>query len=164
MEKNSGYRFLFRSKNGEEKEAYARPEDPDTWPFLHHEIAHVFRYINCTEEFISRSASETDPQVIRQQKLQDYIRNHYHETITLSDILRLLNMNRSCFYVFMKQQIGMSLIHHINKERTEQAARMLTQENWSVESIGYDCGFSSPSNFYKIFKRYYGVSPGEFRK
>jgi len=45
-----------------------------------------------------------------------------------------------------------------------QLAQQYLRENYSVEQITYLLGFSEPSVFRKAFKKWWGVTPGEFRQ
>lgn len=45
-----------------------------------------------------------------------------------------------------------------------QGAELLQSESTkSIAEIAISCGFDSPSNFSKMFKRYYNCSPREYR-
>lgn len=52
----------------------------------------------------------------------------------------------------------------VNNLRIERVKSLLKQEDQKVESIAYDVGFNSPSNFYSAFKKITKKSPSEFRK
>ena len=60
--------------------------------------------------------------------------------------------------------LGMNFFQFINQYRIEAAKKMLTNkaQQYSIEAIGYDCGFSSKSVFYLVFKRETGMTPKEY--
>lgn len=52
----------------------------------------------------------------------------------------------------------------VTSARIEEAKRLLIETSRSVLDIALACGFSSVSNFYRIFRRETGMAPGGFRK
>ena len=50
----------------------------------------------------------------------------------------------------------------IRKLRMEQAADMLLQEKYSVETIGSTVGYADTSSFCRAFAAYYKMTPGEY--
>jgi AraC-like DNA-binding protein len=61
--------------------------------------------------------------------------------------------------------IGKNFFQFVNSYRVEAVKKMLLdpKNNFSIEAIGYDCGFTSKSSFYKEFKRITGITPVEFK-
>jgi AraC-like DNA-binding protein len=62
--------------------------------------------------------------------------------------------------------IGKNFFQFVNAYRVEEVKRMLVDPKnlYSIEAIGYECGFSSKSSFYKEFKRITGMTPAEYKK
>ena len=60
--------------------------------------------------------------------------------------------------------LGMNFFRFINQYRIRAVKEMLADkaQQYSIEAIGYDCGFSSKSVFYAVFKRETGMTPKEF--
>jgi YesN/AraC family two-component response regulator len=54
-------------------------------------------------------------------------------------------------------------MEYLNRYRVEQAKRLLEASSKSVEQISRSVGFPDPNYFTKIFARYTGTSPREFR-
>jgi transcriptional regulator GlxA family with amidase domain len=46
----------------------------------------------------------------------------------------------------------------------EQAAKLLLETDLTCEQVWYDCGFPTPSLFYRLFKEHYRKAPAEFKK
>jgi len=56
---------------------------------------------------------------------------------------------------------------YINLLRIEDSKKMLTDSkysNYTIESIGIECGFKSKSNFYTSFKKVTGQTPSQYKK
>ena len=64
----------------------------------------------------------------------------------------------------IKQHTGLTAIEFVNKKRMEYAARLLMETGQAIEHICEDCGFKTHAQFYRLFKRAYGVTPKVYRK
>lgn len=93
----------------------------------------------------------------------NYIRHHMYETIRVEDIARKLFMSRPYLSAKFKEQSGETLTDFILKEKTEEAKRLLRYSDKSFTTIGSYLGFSSLGHFSRVFKKYVGRTPGEYR-
>jgi len=62
--------------------------------------------------------------------------------------------------------IGMNFFQYVNYYRVEAVKEMLSdpKNKFTIEAIGYECGFSSKSSFYTVFKNITGMTPVVYRK
>ena len=60
--------------------------------------------------------------------------------------------------------VGCSVADYINRVRLEQVARLLTPTELPVRDAALACGFDNPPYLYTLFKKQYGVTPGEYKK
>ncbi len=68
------------------------------------------------------------------------------------------------FSNYFKKTFGVNYIEHLNKVRLAHAREMLKETNLSIGEIGEKTGYMNSSTFTTTFKKYYGISPSEFRK
>ena len=101
---------------------------------------------------------------LRIRKMLEYIDNHFSEDISLADIAKAADISeRECLRCFQKT-IQFSPIQYLLKYRVMQGAEMLLRNPTdSISEIATLCGFDSPSNFSKTFKRFYNCTPREYR-
>lgn len=101
---------------------------------------------------------------LRTRKMLDYVHNHFSENITLTDIARAADIGeRECLRCFQRT-ISLSPIQYLLKYRIMQGADFLSKNPASsISEIAALCGFDSPSNFAKMFKRFYNCTPKEYR-
>jgi two-component system response regulator YesN len=66
-------------------------------------------------------------------------------------------------YVISKN-IQIDLQDYINRKRVNYALRLLKEPDYSIKQISAMAGFSDENMFIRIFKRYEGKTPGQFRK
>jgi len=92
----------------------------------------------------------------------------YRQTdLTLSSFAQDLGIPRYLVSAIVKEKFGCSFPKAVNKLRIEEVKGLLQEENslhLKVESIAYDVGFSSPSNFYTAFKKETGSTPRRFQQ
>lgn len=65
--------------------------------------------------------------------------------------------------IFFKRQTGESLQHYILKYKINLIMGRLQFSELSISQIAYEFGFTDESHLYKIFKKYQGISPKEYR-
>lgn len=65
----------------------------------------------------------------------------------------------------LNADIGKSFFQFINSYRVEAVKKMLSdpQNKYSIEAVGYDCGFASKSSFYTVFKKFTDETPFAYR-
>lgn len=85
--------------------------------------------------------------------------------ITREKIADMLLTNRTYITKMIHVCTGMNLSAYINKYRIDEAARILSDSNdkRSNKEIAADLGFSSVSNFYKLFGAAIGMSPTQYK-
>ena len=94
----------------------------------------------------------------------NFINNHYFEQISLEDVSRILNVDKSHFCRLFKGITGMSFVDYLNYVRIQKAEKLLSETLKSVSEIAFETGFLSSSYFSEIFKRNNFITPREYRK
>ena len=119
-----------------------------------------------TRELASSSYAkvDVDSESRRILKVKDYISKHYTEEIRLADLADLVGMSTTSFSRFFKLRSGKTLSDYVVEMRLGVASRQLVDTTNSVSEICYDCGFNTLSNFNRLFRKYKGCSPTEFRE
>lgn len=100
----------------------------------------------------------------RVRKMLAFIHKNFANDISISEIAGIAGISeRECQRCFQKT-IQLSPIQYLLKYRVMQGAEMLLRNPAeSISEIAALCGFDSPSNFSKIFKRFYSCTPREYR-
>ena len=94
----------------------------------------------------------------------NYVRRHISEPITTEEIASALFLSRSRLSVKFREETGETLTDFILKEKTEEAKRLLRYTEKPAVAISNFLGFSSQSHFSRVFKKYAGCLPHEYRK
>lgn len=100
----------------------------------------------------------------RVAKVKKYINAHYMEEVRLGTLASIVGMSESAFSRFFKTHTGKKLSEYIIDIRLGYASRMLIETSTSIAEISFKCGFNNLSNFNRIFKKYKGCSPTEFKE
>ena len=93
-----------------------------------------------------------------------YITTHYQTQITTADLAKKFFLSEYYFCHFFKSETGMTPLSYINKFRIEKAIMHIKTTNESITQIALMVGFQDSNYFSKIFKKYKGMSPREYRK
>ncbi len=94
----------------------------------------------------------------------NYIQHHLSEPITAEEIAKELYLSRPYLSRKFIEESGVSLTDFILKEKTEEAKRLLRYSDKSLTAISSYLGFSSQSHFSRVFKKYAGTTPGDYRE
>jgi len=84
--------------------------------------------------------------------------------VRLETLADLAGMTPVAFSRFFRQRTGRTLSDYIIEMRLGSASRMLIDSAKTVAEVCYDCGFNTLSNFNRLFRKYRGCSPTEFRE
>ena len=112
------------------------------------------------EDISSRKRRESENVVSR---AASYIREHYAEEITLDEVSRLVDISPYYFSKLFKQETGENFIEYLTYIRIEKAKEFLANPRCSIKEVCIMCGYSDPNYFSRIFKKYVGMTPSEYR-
>ncbi len=94
----------------------------------------------------------------------NYVRHHLSEQISVEKMAEAFFLSRPYLSGKFKQETGQTLTDFILREKTEEAKRLLRYSDKSLSAISAYLGFSSHGHFSRVFKRYAGLTPGEYRE
>ena len=94
------------------------------------------------------------------ESILSYVDSHYLENITLESIARALNFSVSHISHVFKNVMHISLYSYVLKRKLIHARRLILGGARATEAATL-CGFGSYSGFYKVYLKYFGVSPSD---
>jgi len=99
----------------------------------------------------------------RLMRVLDYIGDNLAEDISLSDLAELAGMSAHHFAELFKRSMNCTPHRYVLRERIERARNALRDPRCSVLDAAAISGFSNPSHFARVFRRFVGVSPSQFQ-
>ncbi|RJX40563.1 AraC family transcriptional regulator [Paenibacillus pinisoli] len=93
----------------------------------------------------------------------DYIRAHYTEQLEIDQLAAVALQSRYHFIRSFKLATGVTPYQYVLRLRIEEAKRQLRASAHTVTDISFIVGFSSPSQFYRVFMKFTGMTPESFR-
>ena len=96
------------------------------------------------------------------RQINDYIREHLTEKITVSDIAAAFHYSRSRMSTLYKRATGLSISEFITKERISLAKQYLGRGDRTITEISEELGFSSPEYFSRRFSQCVGMKPSRY--
>lgn len=97
-------------------------------------------------------------------RLLDWIEENYTENITLSTLSEISNLSEKYICRIFREYTSKTPVSYINELRIEVACHEMSANSKSVTEAAFSCGFNDLSYFSKLFKRYKGVNPKQFKK
>lgn len=98
------------------------------------------------------------------QQAVDYMNGHIKENIKISEVASHIGIDRSYLSNIFKNTLEISPQEYLATLRMNRAADLLKTTNEKIGAIAAEVGYSNPLTFTKMFKRYKGMSPSEWRK
>lgn len=98
------------------------------------------------------------------RELVAYLSEHCTEPLRLADVAARFGLSPKYFCSFFKDNLGRTLMQHINLLRIERASRLLRETDLPVLDVCMSVGFDNCSYFIKRFRAVYGCTPTAYRR
>jgi two-component system response regulator YesN len=93
-----------------------------------------------------------------------YIELHYRENLHLELMAEQHDTTPKYFSNYFKKTFGVNFVDYLNQVRLSHARNWLKTTDKTIAEIGEQAGYLNSSTFTSTFKKYYGISPSEYRK
>ena len=106
----------------------------------------------------------------RHRPVEEYIEKaaafiHYnYRTIEVKDVVSFIGFSRGYLTTAFRKHKGMSLQEYLLRVRMQKAKELIKATDLQIQEIGERVGYEDQLNFSRIFKKYEGVSPTEYRR
>lgn len=125
------------------------------------EIGDFFRSVctKATAALLERQQQESD--ILRRSL--DYIARNYHNRISLDDVSAYVGYSPKYFSHYFKDQTGITFVNYLNRLRIQAAKELLADPNIVIKDVAARVGFENINTFFRVFKQFEGVTPGQYR-
>lgn len=128
-------------------------------------LSRLFSWIQNTGAYEPASPEEVGSgRTDRIKPVLEFIESQYSQVLTLEDLAAVVGMNPKYFCRVFRSLTHHSPVDYLNFYRIERAAHFLDSTELSVTEVGNRCGFWESSYFTKVFRKYKGVTPIQYRR
>lgn len=93
-----------------------------------------------------------------------YIKEHFRERLTLETVASKVFVNPKYFSHVFKKEMGISFTEYVISLKIQYACKLLETTNYPAYRISFECGFSDPSYFNRVFCAHMNMTPQTYRK
>lgn len=119
------------------------------------------QFFDSISETMERKRNLKHQEILEQ--ILNIVENDYASDLSLDIIAERLNMSPSYLGRLFSKLSSKSIVDYINEIRIRNAKEMLAKSNKAVNDICSSTGFTNIQHFYRVFKRFTGVTPSEYR-
>lgn len=129
-------------------------------------IGHLCLFL---DQLIESSANQPEQRENQARDFQiheaiGYIQEHYSRNLSVEEVVKFSKLSHNQFTRRFKKATGVTPQEYLVRLRLTDAANMLRNTQTPIKEIAASCGYSNPFHFSQAFRRFYGVSPREWRK
>jgi AraC-like DNA-binding protein len=124
---------------------------------------HVLRHVPSPQQPAPRGRNDLPRAKLR--TVLEYIEEHLDASPTLEQMAAVARLSPTYFASQFKRTTGLPPYRYVIGRRIERAKQLMqTAPDASLAEVALHAGFSDQSQFSHHFKRFIGVTPGEFRR
>lgn len=97
-------------------------------------------------------------------RVRQYLDEHYSENLTLRAVADRLHMNEYYLAHIFSEEFGTPPMQYVIKRRIGEAQDLLIHETLPIAEVADRLGYTSVCHFNTMFKKYVGMSPGQYRR
>jgi AraC-like DNA-binding protein len=97
-------------------------------------------------------------------RAEAYIINHLAEPLSTARIAHALRINPDYLNRVFREVHDMTMTEYLHRRRQSDAAKLLRESTDSVAEIASTCGYTTVVHFRRMFVRFHGLSPREYRR
>jgi two-component system, response regulator YesN len=94
----------------------------------------------------------------------EYLEKHYNQDVSLDTLADKLGITRSYLSTYFKEKTGIYFVDYVNRVRINIAKELLMNSDIKIQDAAAQVGYQNINSFNRMFKKFTGVTPSEFRK
>lgn len=142
-----------------------KPESQQNYSIF--KLVELFYLIHTENAVLKNKTAETksDSYLIQTiSQVKDYMESHLEDRLTIDFLSEKFHISATSLKACFREFYGQPIHTWLQSQRIKKSAKMLYSSNMNVLQIAQAVGYDGVSQFNVIFKRYYGVTPGQYRK
>lgn len=141
---------------------FAVRSDREFWGYT--ASAAVYEIIMFFHKLVCISKRNENPASDILEPVLSYIDDNYMNVIELTDLCNMIKVTPQYLCRLFKSSLGLRPLEYITKKRIVMAKQLLVMNQGSVKDVAEAVGYVNSGYFCTVFKKYEGISPGEYRK
>jgi AraC-like DNA-binding protein len=121
----------------------------------------MLKMLSAVEFEYASSRNRAEPVEI--WKTRKFIEEHSGEELSLRRVAKEVNIHPNYLSERFKQVTGMNFVEYVAHTRFATACDLFRNPNLRISEIAFAAGFQSLSQFNRVFKRFSGKSPTQYR-
>ncbi|MFC4306049.1 response regulator [Cohnella boryungensis] len=126
-------------------------------------VTHMMAWVHHAVNKAMKQAEEVKENDTVVQTIKRYISLNLDQDMSRETIADQVYLNPDYLSRIFKKETGLSISDYVLTERIHKARELLRKTNIPVSSVASSVGYTNFSHFAKIFKKYVGIGPTEFR-
>jgi two-component system response regulator YesN len=94
----------------------------------------------------------------------EFIGKQFSEDISVEQIADAVQLNPAYLSRIFKQTTGKTVLEHLTLVRMEGSKILLCESTLNIHDVALRIGYNNTNSFIRFFRKYEGVTPGEYRK
>jgi AraC-like DNA-binding protein len=96
------------------------------------------------------------------ERMLNHIKHHYTQRLTLGTLAQTLGRQAAYLGRLFRDEIGVTVREYVTRARMMNGA-VQVRSGVKIEAVALDLGYQSKKNFYRQFKRRFGMTPDAYR-
>lgn len=116
--------------------------------------------------FVATCFTDSDGEhTLLAERAAKYIASHFTEPITQTDVAEALGITPAYLSSIFHEEKGESYTKFLTRLRMMQAALLLkSKPNLTIQTVAEQTGYTTDKHFIGVFKKYFGITPNEYRQ
>lgn len=119
---------------------------------------------NIVKNSSSITHTNQNPKSILIKNVLDYIENNYEKQISLIDMAEHAHISKEYLCRIFSSMYDTTPVEYLNRYRIRQSTGELLNTHRTISNIAISHGFNNSSYYNKLFLRYIGCTPSEYKK
>ncbi len=129
--------------------------DVEMWNFIHEAVGKVCRHVAYFHENLRYKLNE---------HIIEYVNSEYtSKFISLKEMSARFQIPAPTLSKMFKELSGVNFLDYINRKRIDRAKALLIETAMEIYAVSETVGYESVTTFRRMFKKYAGVNPTEYR-